>query len=198
MRTRQLKNSTFSETRREKSVRRDVPAIPERRFLSSRLHRTQVRAQRAPSLTRNVRKCFGTYAVGTKRHIDRETINTNRARSGVFPRESLVNKRCDSMATTSPLNTPRISVDIFRYTPPTRYIAATVRDAEGKNNRACDAVVLGGREYRARCYDNFTCSLGPASPRSPTYFCLVCHSHVVRAARAYVHVARGLSVYSFF
>lgn len=72
---------------------------------------TAPRPSRVPSLTRNVRKCFKTCAVegeAKRRTIDRETINTNRARGRVcFLEEPLVNNRCDSMATTLPLDTPR-------------------------------------------------------------------------------------------
>lgn len=95
-----------SPTGKARSIRRSYrPGT--RRFLSPRLHtgerEKEKTADTSASLTRNVRKCFGTYAIETH-WSDRETINTSRAWFGCFP-EPLANNRCTRWLATSSLNT---------------------------------------------------------------------------------------------
>jgi len=137
VRARQLR-ILHSPTGKTRSIRRSYrPGT--RRFLSPRLHTQDERRRGYPpaSLTRNVRKCFGTYAIETH-CIDRETINTGRAWFGCFP-QAFSEQSVRSIARNFTFEYI-VSVDILRYT--------CEPDIEDKNNCAYDAVVLGNvREY---------------------------------------------------
>jgi len=124
-----------SPTGKARSIRRSyLPGT--RRFLSSRLQTRDEGRRYSASLTRNVRKCFGTYAI--EAHcIDWKTINTSRVWFWCFP-ESLANNRCNGSRLC--LWMCHISADILRRT--------RERDIKGKDNCARDIVVLGNaREY---------------------------------------------------
>lgn len=136
VRARQLR-ILHSPTGKTRSIRRSYrPGT--RRFLSSRLHTQDERRREYPaSLTRNVRKCFGTYTIETH-CIDRETINMGRAWFGCFP-QAFGEQSVRSMVRNFTFEYV-VSVDILRYT--------CELNIEGKNNCAYDAVVLGNvREY---------------------------------------------------
>jgi len=137
MRAHQLR-ILHSPTRKARSIRRSYRSGT-RRFLSPRLHTGMGEETRvySASLTRNVRKCFGTYAIEAQLHRPRNhkyEPHLVRMFSQAFGEQSVLSMARDFA----------FRICCKRRYPPIR--RTRERNTESKNNCARDVIVLGNAQ----------------------------------------------------